>query len=315
MSKERSMTVTLRHRAALGIAAALAFIAISVPVAAQDRLSVVSVNYPLHYLTSRIGGDLIEASMPFPADIDPAFWQPTAEEVARIQQADLILRNGAGYAKWARLAALPRRKMVDTSASFRDRFIATPSRVTHQHGPEGEHAHGAVAFTTWLDPTQALAQADAIRRALVRRLPAQQAAIDANFSRVKSDLAELDTLFEGAFASAVGGPLLASHPIYQYLGRRYGLEILSFLWEPDEAPPEDDWSSLQRVAKSRGIRFMLWEGEPEAETRRRLRALGIRVVVFEPAMNAPANGDFLSVMQRNAENVRRGLKQPDQERR
>lgn len=305
MSKERSMAVTLRHRAAISLAAAITFIAISVPVTAQDRLSVVSVNYPLHYLAGRIGGDLIDASMPFPADIDPAFWQPSADQVAQIQQADLILRNGAGYAKWARLAALSRRKMVDTSASFRDRFIATPSRVTHQHGPEGAHAHGDVAFTTWLDPTQALAQADAIRRALVRRLPTQKEAIDANFARVKSDLAELDKLFEGAFARAAGAPLFASHPIYQYLGRRYGLEIRSFLWEPDEAPPGDDWSALQRVAKSRGIRFMLWEGEPAAITRRRLAALGISVIVVAPAMNAPARGDFLSVMQGNAENVRR----------
>ena len=125
------MALTIRHRAALGVAAAVAFIAASSATVAQDRLSVVSVNYPLHYLAGRIGGDLIEASMPFPADIDPAFWQPTADDIARIQQADLILRNGAGYAKWARLAALPRRKMVDTSAGFRDRFIATPSRVTH----------------------------------------------------------------------------------------------------------------------------------------------------------------------------------------
>jgi zinc transport system substrate-binding protein len=305
MNNQPSRALLLRHLTALWIAAAIVFFAVAAPAVAQDKLSVVSVNYPLHYLASRIGGELIEVSMPFSADIDPAFWQPTADEVARIQQADLILRNGAGYAKWARLAALPRRKMVDTSASFRDRFIATPSRVTHQHGPEGAHAHGDVAFTTWLDPTQALAQADAIHQALVRRLPTQKEAIDANFARVKSDLAELDKLFEGAFARAAGAPLFASHPIYQYLGRRYRLEIFSFLWEPDEAPPEDDWSALQRVAKSRGIRFMLWEGEPAAITRRRLAALGISVIVVAPAMNAPARGDFLSVMQGNAENVRR----------
>ncbi len=73
----------------------------------------------------------------------------------------------------------------------------------------------------------------------------------------------------------------------------------------DEEPPEDDWSALQRVAKSRGIRFMLWEGEPAAKTRRRLAALGISVIIVAPAMNTPANGDFLSVMQGNAENVRR----------
>lgn len=265
----------------------------------------VSVNYPLHYLAGRIGGELIEASMPFPADVDPAFWQPTADEIARIQQADLILRNGAGYAKWARLAALPRRKVVDTSAGFRDRFIATSSGVTHQHGPEGEHAHGNIAFTTWLDPTQALTQADAIRRALARRLPEQQGEINGNFARLESDMAELDKLFQDAFAPVAGAPLLASHPIYQYLGRRYGFEILSFLWEPGEAPTENDWPALERAAEARGIRLMLWEGQPDADTRRRLRELGVRVVILAPAMNAPAEGDFLSVMRGNAENIRR----------
>ena len=268
--------------------------------------SVVSVNYPLHYLATRIGGALIDASMPFPPDIDPAFWQPTADEIARMQQADLILRNGAGYAKWARLAALPRRKVVDTSAGFRDRLIVTTSGVTHQHGPQGAHAHGDVAFITWLDPTQALAQADAIRRALVRRLPEQQAAIDANFERVKANLTELDSAFEAAFAPAAGTALLASHPIYQYLGRRYDRKIFAFLWEPGTAPPEDDWLTLERIAKPRTIDLMLWEGEPDPATRRRLEELGIRVVVFAPAMNAPADGDFLSVMRGNAENMRGG---------
>ena len=305
MSKERNMASRLRHRAVLWLAAALLLNALGVSAAAQDKLSVVSVNYPLHYLAEQIGGDLIEASMPFPADIDPAFWQPTGDEIARMQRADLILRNGAGYAKWARLAALPRRKVVDTSAGFRDRLIVTSSGVTHQHGPQGAHAHGDVAFTTWLDPAQALAQADAIRQALVRRLPDQQAAIDANFERLKADLAELDSSLKAEFAPAAGTTLLASHPIYQYLGRRYDLEILPFLWEPGEAPPENDWQVLEQVASSRGIRIMLWEGEPDPTTRRRLEGLGIKIAVFSPAMNAPAEGDFLSVMRGNAENLQR----------
>ena len=54
------MAQTWKHRAALGIAAVVAVIAVSVPAIAQDKLSVVSVNYPLHYLATRIGGELIE---------------------------------------------------------------------------------------------------------------------------------------------------------------------------------------------------------------------------------------------------------------
>jgi zinc transport system substrate-binding protein len=299
------MARAIKIWAALVIGALIVPITAGAPAAAQDRLSVVSVNYPLHYLAERIGGDLIEASMPFPPDIDPAFWQPTADEIARMQKADLILRNGAGYAKWARLAALPRRKVVDTSAGFRDRLITEQSAVTHQHGPQGAHAHGDVAFTTWLDPTQALAQAEAIRRALVRRLPEQQAAIDSNFERLASDLADLDKQLQDALVPVVGSAVLASHPIYQYLGRRYDLEIIPFLWEPATAPPEDDWPALERVAKERGIGWMLWEGAPDPATRQRLEDLGLRVVVFAPAMNLPATGDFLSVMRVNAENLRR----------
>jgi zinc transport system substrate-binding protein len=299
------MARAIKIWAALVIGALIVPITAGAPAAAQDRLSVVSVNYPLHYLAERIGGDLIEASMPFPPDIDPAFWQPTADEIARMQKADLILRNGASYAKWARLAALPRRKVVDTSAGFRDRLITEQSAVTHQHGPQGAHAHGDVAFTTWLDPTQVLAQADAIRSALVRRLPEQQAAIDSNFERLASDLADLDKQLQDALVPVVGSAVLASHPIYQYLGRRYDLEIIPFLWEPATAPPEDDWPALERVAKERGIGWMLWEGAPDPATRQRLEDLGLRVVVFAPAMNLPATGDFLSVMRVNAENLRR----------
>jgi zinc transport system substrate-binding protein len=299
------MARAIKIWAALVIGALIVPITAGAPAAAQDRLSVVSVNYPLHYLAERIGGDLIEASMPFPPDIDPAFWQPTADEIARMQKADLILRNGASYAKWARLAALPRRKVVDTSAGFRDRLITEQSAVTHQHGPQGAHAHGDVAFTTWLDPTQALAQAEAIRRALVRRLPEQQAAIDSNFERLASDLADLDKQLQDALVPVVGSAVLASHPIYQYLGRRYDLEIIPVLWEPATAPPEDDWPALERVAKERGIGWMLWEGAPDPATRQRLEDLGLRVVVFAPAMNLPATGDFLSVMRVNAENLRR----------
>ena len=83
------------------------------------------------------------------------------------------------------------------------------------------------------------------------------------------------------------------------------LEILPFLWEPGEAPPENDWQVLEQVASSRGIRIMLWEGEPDPTTRRRLEGLGIKIAVFSPAMNAPAEGDFLSVMRGNAENLQR----------
>jgi hypothetical protein len=59
---------------------------------------VYTVNYPLAYFASRIGGDSIEVLFPVPEAVDPIHWTPDA--FADFQSADLILLNGAGYAKW-----------------------------------------------------------------------------------------------------------------------------------------------------------------------------------------------------------------------
>ena len=111
-------------------------------------LVVAVVNYPLAYMAERIGGEHVEVRFSVPADVDPAFWQPTAEDILAMQAADVILCNGAGYANWMSTATLPTSRVVDTSAAFSGRLIARTDLVTHTHGPDGDHAHGDTAFTT-----------------------------------------------------------------------------------------------------------------------------------------------------------------------
>lgn len=64
--------------------------------------------------------------------------------------------------------------------------------MTHIHGPEGEHAHGATAFTTWLDPTLALKQANAIRATLAKLHPQNADDFQKNFDELKGDLGDRD---------------------------------------------------------------------------------------------------------------------------
>ncbi|KPK50972.1 MAG: hypothetical protein AMJ63_13415, partial [Myxococcales bacterium SG8_38_1] len=73
---------------------------------AGERLVVYAVNYPLQYFAQRIAGEFAEVVMPVPPDMDPAFWQPDAAIIGDFQRADLILLNGAGYAKWVSRVSL-----------------------------------------------------------------------------------------------------------------------------------------------------------------------------------------------------------------
>ena len=127
---------------------------------AAEPLNVYVVNYPLQYFAERIGGPHVKVTLPVPADADPAYWVPSIADIGAYQQADIILLNGAGYAKWISKVSLSRAKTIDTSKGFKDRFITVKEIVTHSHGPGGEHAHEALAFTTWLDPMLAAARSE-----------------------------------------------------------------------------------------------------------------------------------------------------------
>jgi zinc transport system substrate-binding protein len=271
-------------------------------IAALEKLLVYAVNYPLAYFAERIGGDAVRVELPVPGDVDPAFWTPEAEGILAFQQADLILLNGAGYAGWVRNATLPVSRMVDTSSGFADRYIVVESDVTHSHGPEGKHTHGETAFTTWLDPTLALEQAAAVRDAFIAARPAGEALFREGYADLEAELLRLDEALEEIAAALSGQPLLASHPVYQYLAARYGLNLKSVHFEPDELPDEKSWRALEELLREHPARWMLWEGQPLKETASRLRELGVGIVVFEPCGNRPAAGDYLAIMR---ENVRR----------
>jgi zinc transport system substrate-binding protein len=264
---------------------------------ATARLSVYTVNYPLAYFAERIGGDLAEVSFPAPSDEDPAYWSPDAETIASYQGADLILLNGADYAKWVDRATLPASKMVNTSASFASRYIPLEGNVTHSHGPEGAHEHTGWAFNTWLDPTLAIEQARAVHEAFVAARPDAETKFGQGFAGLVAELSQLDQRLAAA-ADAIGdAPLLFSHPVYQYLEGRYNLDGTSVHWEPDQAPDLDE---LRHLLEHGGARWMVWEGDPLPETIASLESLGVRSVVFDPCTTRPEQGDFTTVMAANA---------------
>ncbi len=261
--------------------------------------TVLAVNYPLQYFAQRIGGAAVEVEFPGAADGDPAFWEPDAGTIVAYQKADMILLNGAGYAKWTEMASLPLSGLVDTSRSFRDQYIVIEGSVTHAHGPEGEHEHRATAFTTWLDPTLATEQALAIRDAFSARWPALAPGFQEGFENLRLDLEGLDDEISEIVSGRTDRPMIVSHPVYQYLTRHYGLNVVSVHWEPDEMPDEAGWAELEKILGDHPARFMLWEGEPTEESVERLRPLGVQSVVFSPCGNVPDSGDYLSTMRGN----------------
>lgn len=262
------------------------------------------VNYPLQYFAGRIASDAVDVVFPAPADVDPAEWMPDRATIRACQSADLILLNGAGYAKWLDKVSLPESRLVDTSAAFKGQLMKIEEVVTHSHGKGGEHSHVGTASHTWLNPRLAVLQAEAIRDALSKRLPDQAAVFAANFEALKRDLMELDAELDAIVKQDRDRPILFSHPIYQYFQQRFAVNSRSLHWEPEEYPGDDEWKKLAELRKGKGVNVLIWEAPPADRTVAQLKGLGVASRVLSPCANVPATGDYLTVMKRNAEALR-----------
>ena len=281
----------------------LALLAVPASFAAE-KLTVYVVNYPLQYFAQRIGQSHVNVVFPAPADVDPAYWIPDAKTISAYQQADLIVLNGAGYARWLNKVSLPLSRMVNTSAGFKDRYLQTAEIVTHSHGAEGKHAHEALAFTTWVDFELAARQAKAIADAFARKRPGLKEMFQKNYAALEKDLLQIDRQLMQMTSSGASKPLIGSHPVYDYFTRRYKLNMKSVHWEPDELPNNAQWKELNTLLASHPAQWMIWEGTPLAESATGLKAIGVNSLVFDPCGNKPDQGDFLGVMQQNVENLR-----------
>jgi len=270
----------------------------------SGKLTVYVVNYPLKYFAESIAGDYATVVFPAPVDGDPAYWMPDTKTISAYQSADLILLNGANYAKWVNKVTLPQSRLVNTSASFKDQYIESASILTHSHGPEGEHAHEALAFTTWIDFDLAAKHAKVIANALSRKKTALRGTFEENYAALETDLMTLDRDIRKIVSRNQRQPLVASHPVYDYFSRRYGLNIKSVHWEPDEIQSNEQWVELQNRLKDHPATWMIWEGDPIRESVEKLETLGVNSMVFDPCGNTPATGDFMSVMRQNVENLR-----------
>jgi zinc transport system substrate-binding protein len=273
----------------------------------EGPLTVYTAFYPAWFFTSTIGGESVRAVNPIPADEDPIFYQPPTEMILRYQnEADLIVLNGAGFARWAAKAMLPEGKIVNTGKSFEDDLIVIKGSVTHTHGEGEKHTHAGIDGHTWIDPQLAMEQCRAIAAALSEHDPDHAPDFAAGLERVLAGLAELDTAFSALAKKGLTRPIVASHPAYNYLCRRYGWEVESFDFNPAENPVFSDLKRLKSYLTAHpGITHMVWEEAPEQKVAELFRSrFGLEPLVFSPVETPPDEGaDYFAVMKENAKNI------------
>ncbi len=144
--------------------------------------------------------------------------------------------------------------------------------------------------------------------AFSRKRPELAEQFAANGEALSAELAVLDAELLALAEQLSGQHFIASHPIYQYLARRYQLRITELMWEPEMELGNKELNDLQRaLAKQPTAQWMIWEGEPSADNRDLLKKRGLNGLVFAPVFNRPEQGDWLSAMRANIKQLQKAL--------
>ena len=268
-------------------------------VANAKPLVVQASSYPAYYFAQRVATDSFDVRYRVPNAVDPAFWRPGDEDLIAFQQADIILLNGATYEKWLKTVTLPRSIMLDTSKGFSDQYLESEGEV-HQHGNGIAHSHGGTAMTTWLDFALAAKQAESIAERFIVEAPADEAAIKDRLAVLKEDLEELDDRMNAiAGAWADKELIIASHPVYQYLAKAYGLTLESVEWEWSTPLGDQETAKLKALIDKNQASWMIWESNPTKDNQARIRQLGLEILVVSPCGNRIGDKDWLQIMRNN----------------
>jgi len=307
-------TIPFRGAAALAAALPLCLAGCSdeapAPQAANATPVVFTTFYPTAYFTERIAGDLVQVVRPVPDGEDPIFWNPSREVLAEYQAADLIVVNGAEFEKWVTHASLPESRVVNSAEGLPEGFL-TFEATRHRHGVGGEHTHAGIDGHTWVDPGSARYQVGRIAEALERRWPEEARDFKRNAAALQEDLDALLGRLSGLEPRVKQVTLLASHPAYDYLGRRLGWTIFNFALDPELLPDDAELEALTKKLEEVGDapRVLLWEAEPLGETAELLRErFGIASVLFSPVELldpelAKEGEDYLTIMNANVDRL------------
>ncbi|WP_019645443.1 zinc ABC transporter substrate-binding protein [Novispirillum itersonii] len=171
----------------------------------------------------------------------------------------------------------------------------------HDHGHSHGHDHGKATADehedgldphAWLDPQNAKAWAATIAATLSARDPAHAMQYAANLTKTEQQLTALETALQEKIAPAKAQKVLVFHDAYQYLERRFGLQVIGAVTiDPSRAPSAKHLKALQAKVQEQGVTCLYAEPEfPDAVLRTVAQGVKAKVITVDPDGGAPGKG-------------------------
>jgi len=242
---------------------------------ANNKLQVTTSFYPLYFFTSQIAGDRAVVYNVTPAGAEPHDYEPTPQDIARIEDSKLLVLNGGKFEAWGD-------KMKD-SLNGQSTIVITVGEALVNPEVSGDNSliHDP---HVWLDPILAKREAETIAQELEQIDPDNASYYDGNLRELESKLDDLDAKFQQGLSSCQKKDIITSHAAFAYLAREYGLRQVAISgFSPDEEPSAQQLVKVADFAKSNNVDYIFFESLVSPKLSETIaREAGVKTMVLNP---------------------------------
>lgn len=262
-----------------------------------SKLQVTTSFYPLYFFTTQIAGDKADVYNVTPAGAEPHDYDPTTQDLAHIEDSQLLVLNGVKLEAWGERI---KTSLQDTHT----RVITVGDSVANIAGDP--HA--------WLDPVLAKQEAASIAQALEQADPSNASVYAENLQILNDKLDQLNQSYATGLSSCTTHDLITSHAAFGYLAKQYNLNQVSIAGlSPDAEPSTQQLADVADFAQQNNVQYIFFESLVSPKLAETIATeVGAQTLVLNPIEGLTdvemADGKtYFTEMETNLKNLRQAL--------
>ena len=281
---------------------------------AADRPTVVVTTNILGDVTRHLVGDQADVVVLMESGADPHSFGISAQQAAKLENADLIIHNGAGleegvlhHVEAAAAEGVPTLAAMDA---------VEPLTFTFDDDGEDKAADDP---HFWTDPVRMVQASEAMAEGIIHHVKgADPAAVRQNTDRYVGELKDLEAWMADRFATIAADKrkLITNHHVFGYLAHRFGFDVIGAVIPSGTtlaSPSSSDLDDLTGKIRTAGVVAVFADSsQPERLAKVLAEEAGQDIAVvplFTESLGAAGSGaeTYLGMMRSNTDRITQAL--------
>jgi len=271
----------------------------------NNKLQVTTSFYPLYFFASQIGGNKAEVQNITPSGAEPHDYEPTAQDIARIEKSNLLILNGGRFEAWGD-------KIKDNIKGKQVITIIAGNGIANQQVFEDDKS--ILDPHVWLSPSLASIEVKAILNGFIQVDSINKSYYYENTNNLLSQLDEIDKEYKQGLMNCNQKDIVTSHAAFGYLGKAYGLNQVPISGlSPDAEPSSKQLAEVSLFAKNHNVKYIFFESLVSPKLSETIAAeIGAKTLVLDPieginSEDMKTGKNYLTIMKDNLTNLRLAL--------